>query len=194
MYTPQPTYIPTKGVFHSAAVVHPPDIQTYGNLDNTRYILTPQNVAEKEGELKYRIMRELKTAGVTSMGLKYSEVRLLPKVLHPEEHIEAVVYGKYEGGLAMLVATNLRVLFLDKKPLFIKSDELTFDIVGGVSYTRSALFGTIVLHSRIGDFSIKTLNFKAAAKFREFIEHRCLEHRYTFDTDSPFYSRVGLNY
>ncbi len=63
-----------------------------------------------------RIKQELKDAGLTSYGLLNSESRYLPQLIHEDEHIGGVVYGKHKNGLAMLVATDRRVIFLDKKP------------------------------------------------------------------------------
>lgn len=165
MYVPQPTFTPAQGLRTS------PKVAVRSSFTELRH---------QQAEQKQRIIDELKTAGASRAGLLYSEVNLLPKVLHDDEHIVAVVHGHHEGGFAMLIATNSRVIFLDKKPLFIKSDELSYDIVGGVNHNKSAFLAAVTLHTRIGDYTIKTFNFKAADNFRRIIEERCLEHRLSY--------------
>ena len=123
-----------------------------------------------------RITQELKNAGVSRYGLWKMESRYLPKIIHPTEHIGGVAYGPSDNGSAMLVATDRRVIFLDRKPLFINEEEITYDVVAGVSYSRAGPGSTVVLHTRIRDYQIKTLNAEAAQRFVHFIEQRSLEH------------------
>lgn len=125
---------------------------------------------------KNRIRSELRKAGVTPWGLLLSESRYLPQVIHPDEHIGGVVYGRHEAGTVMLIATDRRVIFLDKKPLFINEDDLTYDVVSGVSFGHAGIGSTVALHTRIKDYTIRTLNSRAAERFVQFIELRCLEH------------------
>lgn len=122
-----------------------------------------------------RIQDELRDLDVGILGRRTAECRYLPTILHDDEHLMGVACGHHNGSSVLLAATDRRVIFIDKKPFFIHADELTFDIVGGVSYGQAGLFATVTLHSRIGDYVIKTLNTKAAAHFIDYIETRCLD-------------------
>lgn len=123
-----------------------------------------------------RIKTQLKNLGMTRYGLWKMESRYLPHVVHPDETIEAVTYGLAGDSSAMLVATDRRVIFLDKKPLFISQDEITYDVVSGVNYNRAGVGSTVTLHSRVKDYTIQTLNEHCAQQFVSYIETRCLEH------------------
>lgn len=123
-----------------------------------------------------RIQTELKKAGVTKYGLLKIESRHLPEIIHDDEHIHGVVYGRHESGSAMLVATDKRVLFLDHKPLFRLTDEISYEMVGGVRYNRQGRFAAVVLHTRVGDYSIRFVNITCASLFVKFIEARSVEH------------------
>jgi hypothetical protein len=127
-------------------------------------------------EHRDRIIQELKQLGVSWVGLATMESRYLPKIIHPEEHIKGIVYGKHKDGFAMLVATDLRAIFLDKKPLFTNEDEITYYVVSGVNFGQAGLYATVTLHTRVKDYSIRTLNRKCARGFVEYIETHCLEH------------------
>ena len=122
-----------------------------------------------------RIKAELAKAGATKYGLLKTESRYMPSILHQNEHIGGVVYGQYEGGSGMLVATDMRVIFLDRKPLFMTMDELTYDVVSGVRFSSASLINTVTLHTRISDYTMRYVNTKCARQFVEYIEKMRLE-------------------
>jgi hypothetical protein len=134
----------------------------------------------KAQKLKH-IKDELRDLDVSRLGLLTAESRYLPAILHDDEHLLGVAYGYHKGSTAMLAATDRRVVFIDKKPLFVHADELTYEIIGGVSFGQAGIFATVTLHTRIGDYAIKTLNAKAAGHFVDYIENRCLD-KYTSET------------
>ncbi len=119
-----------------------------------------------------RIKKELTKAGITKYGLLKGEARHLPAIIKEDEHIHGVVYGRVELGSAMIVATDKRVIYLDHKILFNRSDELTYDVVSGVSYNEQSGYAGIVLHTRLGDFSLRFVNLACAKKFVKYIETR----------------------
>jgi hypothetical protein len=122
-----------------------------------------------------RIKRELSALGVTKYGLLKQESRYLPNLIHPSEQLGGVVYGRHEDGSVMLVATDRRVIYVDKKPLFVNEDEITYDVVSGVSFSHVGVGSTVTLHTRIKDYRIRTLNQKCAKRFIAYIESRRLE-------------------
>lgn len=131
-----------------------------------------------------RVSDELRQAGVSRLGLLRMESRYLPQVIHPDEHIDGVVYGHSDEGSVMLVATDRRVIFLDKKPLFINKDQISYYVVTGVKFSHAGPGTTVILHTRIKDYTIHSLNQKAAEKFVKLIESRCLEHQERNEYDS----------
>jgi hypothetical protein len=129
-----------------------------------------------------RVQKELKAAGMSSYGSSKFASHYLPKVIHQDEVVMAAVYGRYkaEGGIlgysaGMLVATNKRVIFLDHKPGYTTTDELTYEVVSGIKLTTNGILSTVVLHTRIADYVIRFANVKGAEKFVRYIESRRLE-------------------
>lgn len=119
-----------------------------------------------------RIFEELKNLGMTHQGLATMETHYLPSIVGETEHICGVLYGHHQDGFAMLVATDQKVIFLDKKPLFVNEDEISYYVVSGVRLNRAG-FGTVVtLHTRIKDFKIRTFNKRCADGFMRYIESR----------------------
>jgi len=125
---------------------------------------------------KQRVAQELRAAGVSSLTMYRMESRYMPTIIHAKEHIMGVVYGQGSEGFAMLVATDRRVVYLDKKPLFMKEDEVTYDVVSGMSFSSAGVGSTVTLHTRVKDYTLRTFNKKSAAIFVAYIESRRLEH------------------
>lgn len=141
----------------------------------------PLTRADSEGHAR-RIRQELATVGVTRYGLRKFAAHYLYHVIHPDEHIMAVVYGRYgSGGLftrfneGMLLATNRRVIFLDYKPGFLDMKEFTYEVVSGVERTTAAIFSAITLYTKIGDFTLRYANSYCVEQFMKYIELRRLE-------------------
>lgn len=129
-----------------------------------------------------RIRRELKDAGVTAFGMAKFAAKYLPNILHESEHIKGAVYGRYTEGdgllrwvEGMLVATDRRVIFLDRKPGFGSMDELTYDVVSGVQKSYAWPFAAITLHTRLGNYTIRFANKKCIDIFIHYVEKRRLQ-------------------
>lgn len=119
-----------------------------------------------------RIGRELEAAGVGKLSILGPESKSLARMLHDNEHIGGVAYGTYSGGFGWLIATDVRVLFIDKKPLFSSMDELSYDVVSGVRSIRAAMSSSVTLHTRVGDYTVRYVNDKCAKTFVKFIESK----------------------
>lgn len=122
-----------------------------------------------------RVRAELVKAGMTSYGLLKGETRHLPELIHEDEHIFGVVYGRYSGGSGMIVATDKRLLFLDYKPFYRSTDEIKYDVISGVSVNKQDGTAGVVLHTRLGDYKLRFVNLKCAAHFTNYIEKKAVE-------------------
>lgn len=119
-----------------------------------------------------RVYQELKEAGMTAHGFTKIETKHLPEVIHKDEHIQGVAYGRgsYLFDSAMLVATDKRAIFLNFKTMYKNWDEVTYDVVAGVKIGISGIFASITLHTRVQDYDIRYVNIKCAKKFVQAIE------------------------
>lgn len=87
------------------------------------------------------VAKQLQRIGFNDRGWGRSEIKELPHILMSEEHIYEVANGIYEGGFALLVATDVRVLLVDKKPLnYLTVEDLRFDMISEIDYSHR-LFG-----------------------------------------------------
>lgn len=128
-----------------------------------------------------RVFKELRAAGVTEYGMRKFAIKYLPNIIQPDEQIMAVVYGRYHDkgngavlNAGVLVATDKRIVFLDYKPGFKSTDDITYEVVSGVNSTW-AIFSSVTLYTTMGDYKISYANAKCAKKFVDYVAKRCLE-------------------
>jgi general stress protein 26 len=121
----------------------------------------------------HRLKAELKAAGMTAYGFFKLETDYIPTVIHQNEHIKGVVYGRLEGRIdsVMLLATDKRIIFMDYKFFYQDSDEITYEVVSGIKMSVVGPFASVVLHTRIKDYSIRFINIRCARIFVEYIEN-----------------------
>lgn len=89
------------------------------------------------------------------------ELKELPKLLVPNEQVHLLVNGEYEGGFAMLVGTDQRVILLDKKPLFLTIESLQYDMISEVDY-----------NARLLDSSLNIITLNKSLRFTSFRQKR----------------------
>lgn len=105
---------------------------------------------------------QLKRLNIKYDGWGRTELRELPQVLMPGEEMYECVNGYYDAGFALLVATNYRVLLIDKKPLsYLTVEDLRFDMINELDYSHR-LIGAQISISAGGDL----LTFRSFNKFR----------------------------
>lgn len=121
-----------------------------------------------------RIKRELSAAGMTTYGQLKMGSRYLPSILAEGEHIGGVVYGRCPNGLAMLVATDKRIIYLERRPFFSSTDDIDYSVVSGVRRTH-AVFSSVDMHTKIGNYNLRFVNPVCANKFVDYIERK-IEH------------------
>ena len=90
-----------------------------------------------------------------------AELRELPHIIHEGENISECVNGFYEGGVALLVATEMRVLLIDKKPLnYLTVEDLRFDMINEIDYSHRLMGASITIST--GSKTLKFTSFNQA--------------------------------
>lgn len=142
-------------------------IDSSRKLSNVTPIIPQQPSAQRKAE----VMSLLQSLGANRYDLHLPETFGLPSILHPNENVLGLVYGRCKYGndrlveRGLLVATDQRVLFIDKKPLYIHTDELAYKIVSGISLGHTIFITTVILNTRLGPINIRTFNQNCARQF-----------------------------
>jgi hypothetical protein len=119
------------------------------------------------------IEQQLEKIGVNYQGWGRTEMYELPDIILPDEEIFECVNGVYEGGFALLVATNFRVLLIDKKPLrYLTVEDLRFDMISEIDYSRRLLAARISVSTGSKNLRFVSLNQPRLRKLIGHVQHR----------------------
>lgn len=115
---------------------------------------------------------QLKRINFKQHGWGRTEIRELPNILLPDEEIYECVNGIYEGGFALLVATNVRVLLIDKKPLkYLTVEDLRFDMITELDYNHRLFGAHIRLSAGSRNLKFTSVNQPNLRKLIGHIQH-----------------------
>jgi hypothetical protein len=115
------------------------------------------------------VEKQLKHIRFNHAAWNHAEALELPNILMPAEVIYECVNGTYEGGFALLCATNVRLLLIDKKPFkFLTVEDLRFDMINQIDYSHR-LFGSRISVSA-GSKNLKFFSFNQQ-RLRKLIGH-----------------------
>ena len=89
------------------------------------------------------IEEQLKRVGCNFRFWGRPEIRELANIILPDEIIAGCTNGRYEGGFALLCVTNLRLLLVDRKPMFLTLEDIRFDMIAEIDYSARLLDSTI---------------------------------------------------
>lgn len=121
---------------------------------------------------------QLRDCGATKYQLTKPEVRELPKVLFKNETIKSFVIGFYEGGYGMLVATDMRIIFLDVMPFGrMKTDDIPYTMVSSTELALGLMLGSVMLYTRPKNYRLWWVKKDNAQDFNDYIEFQMLKHQ-----------------
>lgn len=121
------------------------------------------------------IERQLQRLGFNHRGWGRTEVQELQNIILPDEEIYECVNGLYEGGFALLLATDVRVLLVDKKPLnYLTVEDLRFDMINEIDYNHR-LVGAYITIVTSGSKNLRFTSINQQ-RLRQLIGHvqRCM--------------------
>jgi hypothetical protein len=124
------------------------------------------------------IEQVFKKNGTTFTSLSMPEIRELQHILTPVENIKFCISGRYEGGFAVICATDLRLLLVDKKFMYLTIEDIRYDMIVEVDYNYRLMDATlsVVTPSRTLRFvSTKKQPLRNTATY---VQHRVMELRH----------------
>lgn len=150
-------------------------------------LIQPDTVSRERWDAHITMVYDnLKRVGANSFDMRLPETYALPYIIRAEETILGIVYGRYHRkgdtvsaarGRGVLLITNHRIIFLDKKPTFLHYDEIPLDLISGVTFTKAGIASRVQLHTRMGDYTVRTFNQQCAGTFMHAIEaERLVSH------------------
>jgi len=122
------------------------------------------------------VQEQLKKINFGSGWLNRSEVAELENILLDDEQIYECVNGYYESGVALLVASDVRVLLIDKKPMgFLNVDDLRFDMISDIDYSHRLFGAQIKINCGMKNLVFKSYNQPRLRKLISHVQQRMSE-------------------
>ena len=120
-----------------------------------------------------RVQRQVERLSLSSQLLGRKELRELPNILWDDEEVLDVVQGFYNNGTGILVATQKRLIFVDKGLLYgIKVEDFPLDKISSIQYETGMMFGTITIFTSGNKAIIKNVEKARARTFSEGVRAR----------------------
>ena len=115
------------------------------------------------------IEKQLKDIGFNYRGWGRTEIRELRNIILPDEIIYECVNGIYDGGFALMVVTDIRVLLIDKKPLnYLTVEDMRYELISEIDYNHRLIGAYIRISSGNKDLKFTSLN---QPRLRKLINH-----------------------
>ncbi|HSX44385.1 MAG TPA: PH domain-containing protein [Candidatus Saccharimonadales bacterium] len=141
------------------------------------------------------VNQQLRRIGANFRFWNRPEVRELPKILFESEQLHNVVGGRYEGGFAMLCATDRRVLLIDKKPLYLTLEDMRYDMISDVQFSHRLLDATIRLGAVTKMLTFTGYNPTKLRDLTNFVQQQVMHSRQhqSWSPDAPALQAAGLD-
>ena len=111
--------------------------------------------------------------------IKYptKEINELPKILQPDEVVGNIVPGTYDGRNGILVATNKRLFFVEKRDFWgCNVDNFLYYKITSFQYEAGLLMSTIKIHTSWKKANIKNVPNEEAKEFADFVREKISSH------------------
>ncbi len=106
-----------------------------------------------------------------------AEIKELAHILLPDEVIAACTNGRYEGGFALLVVTNLRLLLVDRKPMFLMLEDLRFDMIVELDFSTRLLNAMLKVVTPARTLTFNAWNGQRLRAILDYTQERIAELR-----------------
>lgn len=131
----------------------------------------------------HTVEEQLKAIGCNFRFFGRPEIKELTKILLPGETIAQCTNGYYEGGIALLVVTDHRLLLVDRKPMYLTIEDLRFDMISEIDFSHRLLNATIRIFSTNKSLMFTSWNHARLRKLVEYLQHRVVlirnQHQHT---------------
>jgi hypothetical protein len=123
---------------------------------------------------------QLKAIGCNFRFWGRAELKELANILLPNEKVEHCINGQYEGGFALLCATDQRVLLIDKKPMYLTLEDIRFDMISEIDYNHRMLNASVHICTPNKSLKFVAYNHARLRKLFHFTQTRVMDIRHYF--------------
>lgn len=103
------------------------------------------------------------------------EVKALDGLLQADEEVLLISNGLYEKKNGAVIATNRRVLFLDKGLVGLTHEDFPYDRISSVQHQTGMMLGSMKIHASGNEAEIKSMGKEAAKNMAEIVRGKLAE-------------------
>jgi hypothetical protein len=89
------------------------------------------------------IVKQLDSLGVKNKFLIWPEIKQLPSILFEDEQIKHCIIGGHPSGFAIMLATDQRLILVDKVFFGLIVEEVPYGSIHGIRYSSNIGFGQV---------------------------------------------------
>lgn len=105
-------------------------------LSGGRLMVHPSVIEARLNELNFRFSQWFRP-----------EIHELQHILMDNEKIIALACGRYFGSFALLVATDQRLLLIDKRMFFMNFEDTRYDMISEIDFNSQAYIANVSIHT-----------------------------------------------
>ncbi len=114
------------------------------------------------------------------------EIKELPSVLWEDEKLEKMVQGLYGKGQGILVATNKRLIFLDKGMVGnLRMEDFAYDKITSVQFDTGMIMGKITLYVAGNKAEISQIEKKQVRTFCDYVRAKIGSQQHASTIPAP---------
>lgn len=112
------------------------------------------------------------------------ELRELCKVMTETETCVHAVNGWYEGGFALLCATDQRLILVDRKPMFLTLDTISYWMIQEISLNYRLFNSTLLIYTSNKVLMFSSINHYRMREILNYSQQQILESRLQYSYTS----------
>ncbi len=130
-------------------------------------MIHPSIIEARIGELRFRASRWFTP-----------EIRELQHILMEHEKIIALACGRYFGSFALLVATDQRLLLIDKRLFFMNYEDTRYDMISEIDFNSQFYIATVTVHTINKTHKFTSIKHKDQLRvLTNYVQQRVMELR-----------------
>lgn len=130
------------------------------------------------------VEKQLEAIGANSKFWGRAEIVELQHILVPGERVQACLNGRYQGGFATFVATDQRLLIVDKKLFSLAIEDMRYDMISEVDFGAQLLSGTIKVCTPTKNLTFTTYKPQVLRQVTSYIQQRVMQVRHQYSAQN----------
>jgi len=126
---------------------------------------------------RVEVGRQLQNLGISFPFWGKPEINELPNILCEGETIKHILNGRYEAGLALLCATDHRLLLIDKKLLFLTIEDVRYDMISDVQFSHILFESSIHVGTVHKTISFRSFNHGRLRALSKYVQEEVMSYR-----------------